>query len=229
MSDGRPLKAPPVVAELGRPETPEETAARKAENSRLHRVRQTNRNLVYSLLVCLGLVVVIVAVVPRGNGVGVTTVDYRRLAAQAQHSVSDPLLAPAVPTTWKANAAELRSADSVSSWYVGFVTPNSGYAGYNQGFRANDTWLSDLLNGARSTSTTTIGGHPWRVFDQRAAGQAAGNAQYGLATRIGTTYLVTYGTAGPAAIRSLAAHLLKSAQAAGITGAASAPGGPTTG
>lgn len=229
MSGIQPPRAPRVVAELGRPETPEETAARRAENSRLHRVRQTWRNLVYSLLVCLGLVVVIVAVVPRGTGVSAPAVDYRQLASQAQNSVSDRLLAPSVPAGWTANAAELRVSDRVTSWYVGFVTPDSGYVGYNQGLRANDTWLSDLVNGARSDSVTTIGGHPWRVYDQRSQGQAAGNAQYALATRIGSTYLVTYGTTDPPAIRSLAARLVASAQASGITGTAAAPGGPSTG
>lgn len=223
-----------MVAELGRPETPQETAARKAENRRLHRARQTSRNLVYSLLVCLGLVAVIVALVPRGTGVTAPPVDYRTLASQAQAqqtngAAGDPLLAPSVPAGWTANAAELRVSDRVTSWYVGFVTPNSGYVAYNQGLRANDTWLSDLVNGARSDSVATIGGRPWRVYDQRSQGQAAGNAQYALATRIGSTYLVTYGTADPAAIRSLAARLVADAHASGITGTASAPGGPPTG
>jgi hypothetical protein len=44
-------KAKRVVAELGRPETPEEEAARRAENSRLYRQRKTVNNLVYSLIV----------------------------------------------------------------------------------------------------------------------------------------------------------------------------------
>ena len=57
----RPSRESRVVAELGRPETAEETAARKAENSRNHRSRQTVNNLVYSLLATLGIVVVIVA------------------------------------------------------------------------------------------------------------------------------------------------------------------------
>jgi hypothetical protein len=53
MSDLRPEGR--VVAELGRPETPAETAARKAESSRLHRQRQTVNNLVYSLIATLGI------------------------------------------------------------------------------------------------------------------------------------------------------------------------------
>jgi hypothetical protein len=56
-------RQPRIVAELGRPETPEETAARKAENSRKHRENQTLRNLVFALLSSLAVVLVLVLVV----------------------------------------------------------------------------------------------------------------------------------------------------------------------
>ena len=44
-------KQPRVVAELGRPETPDETAARKAASSAAYRSSKTVRNLVVALLV----------------------------------------------------------------------------------------------------------------------------------------------------------------------------------
>ena len=62
-NDGVPER--PIVAELGRPETPEETANRKAERSRLHRSNQTALNLVAALIVCLVVVLLIVLVVVR--------------------------------------------------------------------------------------------------------------------------------------------------------------------
>ena len=37
---------PRIVAELGRPETPDETASRKAESSRVYRASQNTRNLI---------------------------------------------------------------------------------------------------------------------------------------------------------------------------------------
>ena len=43
-------KEPAIVAELGRPETPDETAERKAETSRKHRAGQTTFNLVVALI-----------------------------------------------------------------------------------------------------------------------------------------------------------------------------------
>ncbi|MGN6743473.1 MAG: DUF4245 domain-containing protein, partial [Amnibacterium sp.] len=200
-------KPPRVVAELGRPETPEETEARKAEGRRLRRQRQTARNLVYSLLVCVALVIVIVIAVPRGTPPAHPAIDYRTLAAQSQGSVDRPLLAPAVPSSWKANAAELRTADGVTSWYVGFVLPRDEFLSYTEGLAGNPTWLADVLESARPTGTTTVGGLTWRVYDRRGLGDAAGNVAYALSTRIGTTDLVVTGTATPAETRGLAADL----------------------
>jgi hypothetical protein len=212
-----------VVAELGRPETPEETEARVAEGRRLRRQRQNARNLVYSLLACVVLVVVIVLAVPRGAPPERPAVDYRSLASQSQGSVDRPLLAPATPSTWKANAAELRTADGVTSWYVGFVLPKNEFLSYTEGLNGNSTWLADQLDSAAAGGTTTVGGLPWRVYDQRSLGDAAGNVAYALATRIGTTDLVVAGTATPAEARALATALAAQAASKGLTGTETAP------
>jgi hypothetical protein len=212
-----------VVAELGRPETPEETESRVAEGRRLRRQRQNARNLAYSLIVCVVLVVVIVLAVPRGTPPARPPVDYRSLASQSQDSVDRPLLAPTTPATWKANAAELRTADGVTSWYVGFVLPKNEFLSYTEGLNGNSTWLADQLASAPAGGTTTVGGLPWRVYDQRSLGDAAGNVAYALSTRIGTTDLVVAGTATPAEARSLAAALAAQAAAKGLTGTETAP------
>jgi hypothetical protein len=209
-------KPPRVVAELGRPETPEETEARKAEGRRLRRQRQTARNLVYSLIVCVALVLVIVIAVPRGTPPARPAVDYRTLASQSQGAVEKPLLAPAVPSSWKANAAELRTADGVTSWYVGFVLPRDEFLSYTEGLNGNPTWLADVLDSARATGTTTIGGLTWRVYDRRQLGDAAGNVAYALSTRVGTTDLVVTGTATPAETRALAADLAAEAASSSL-------------
>lgn len=203
--------SPRVVAELGRPETPEEAAARTAENRRLRRTRQTARNLVGSLVVCLGLVAVLIALVPRGVPVEQPVVDYRTAAAQAEDTAGVPLLAPSVPASWRANSAELRRADGVTSWYVGFVLPGDVFLAYTQGIRANPTWLADTLESAPADGTARLGGLTWRVYDQRDRGAAAGNVAYGLATTVGTTDLVVYGTAPAAEARRLATDLAATA------------------
>jgi Protein of unknown function (DUF4245) len=215
--------APRIAAELGRPETPEETEARLAENRRLRRARQTTRNLVASLVVCLALVAVIVALVPRGVPVEQPQVDYRAAASQAEDSAGLPLLAPPVPSTWHANSAELRRSGGVSSWYVGFVVPGDGFLAYTEGIRANPTWLSNTLESARAGGTARLGGLTWRVYDQRDRGSDAGNVAYGLATTVGTTDLVVYGTAPAADARRLATTLATAAASRGLQGANTVP------
>jgi hypothetical protein len=175
------------------------------------------------LIVCVALVIVIVLAVPRGAPPTQPAIDYRALASQSQGTVARPLLAPSTPPTWTANAAELRSTDGVTSWYVGFVLPRNEFLSYTEGIDGNSTWLADQLDSAQAGGTTTIGGLPWRVYDRRSLGDAAGNVAYALSTRIGTTDLVVAGTAGPAETRSLAAALAAQAASKGLTGTETAP------
>ncbi|GAA3594198.1 hypothetical protein GCM10022198_17500 [Klugiella xanthotipulae] len=190
-------KPPRVVAELGRPETAAETAARKAENSRLYRSRKTINNLVLSLLACLAAVVIIVLAVPRGNYTAERDVDYVQVAADSQPSIEQTLIVPELPDGWKANIAELRhsSADDVTSWYVGWVTPEENFAALSQGFNANENWVATQLERSLATGTEQIGGFTWTVYDHRDSRDDTGNVDYALTTVAQDSSYVVYGTA----------------------------------
>ncbi|WP_285116144.1 DUF4245 domain-containing protein [Leifsonia sp. fls2-241-R2A-40a] len=200
-----------VVAELGRPETPEETAARKAENSANHRNRQTVNNLVYSLIATLALVAIIVLVVPRGNPTATKpSVDYTSIAQQAKGSEPDAFLVPKLPSGWTSNNAELRTktADKVDSWYIGLITPKQQFIGITQGFGANDSWVSDQVAKSRIKDTREIDGVTWDVYDNRAAGSGSnGNVDYALVTTAGDSTIVVFGTAVDAEFRTVASSL----------------------
>ena len=198
-------KPPAIVAELGRPETPEETAARKAEDSRKHRAKQTSTNLWLSLLATLAVAVVLVLIVPRGDNPIDPDVDYVAVAADAQTSVTSPLVVPKLPDNWKSNAAELRSGGSseVVSWYVGFITPNRDYLAYSQGIDGNPTWLANLLDNRRSTGTASIGGLSWDAYDYRDQSDP-GNLAYALSTTVDGQVYAVYGTADDAEVKVLA-------------------------
>ncbi len=203
-------KPPAVVAELGRPETPEETAARKAQNSANHRNRQTVNNLVYSLIATVALVIVIVLVVPRGNPTNTTPpVDYAAVAQEAQGSEPDRLLVPSLPEGWKANSAELRTktADGVDSWYIGLLTPKGEYIGVTQGFDANDSWVADQVAKSRIAGTRDVDGVRWDVYDNRKASSDAGNVAYALTTDAGHSSIIVFGTADDAEFRTVASSL----------------------
>ena len=208
-------RPPRVVAELGRPETPDETAARKAENSRLHRQRQTVLNLVLSLGASLLVVLVIVLLVPRSDTAMTRDVDVAPIAEQAQVASDDPLAVPELPDGWRANAAELRTSqvDEVTAWYVGYLTPSDEYLGMYQGLDANPTWVAGLLARTLATGTTTIDGIEYTVYDNRESSDDIGNAHYALTTEAGGTTFVLLGTATDEEFMTLASALTPTIEA----------------
>jgi len=201
-------KEPKIVAGLGRPETAEESRARKAENSRLYVQRKTVNNLVLSLLATVGLVAVIFFAVPRSNVTPAWQVDYVVLSEQAALSLNGTLLTPAMPSDWAANAAEVRSsaADGVASWYIGFITPSSEFIGYQEALVANPTWVSNTLKGNAPTGTRTIGAQEWTEYDYRSM-EDAKNLAYALVTVDGDSTFVLYGTANDAEFTALAEEI----------------------
>jgi hypothetical protein len=201
---------PAVVAELGRPETPEETAARKAESSRNHRTRQTVNNLVYSLLATLAVVAVIVLMVPRDNSPAERkNVDYAQLATEAAGSEPDPLVTPKLPAGWTSNAARLDAgaSDGVDSWYIGLITPDEQYIALTQGFKANDTWIAGELKNSIATGTRSVDGVRWTVYDNRRSSRDVGDVEYAMVAESGASTYILYGTATTADFRTVARAL----------------------
>jgi hypothetical protein len=199
-------KPPAVVAELGRPETAQETADRKAENSRRHRSAQTARNLVGATLASLAIVVFLVIVVVRPNPTPAEPIDYATLAAEAQAGIAEPLIVPALPDTWSANSARVEVRSKVTTWYVGFITPGAEFIAFNQGIDANPSWTSTVLGDAQQTSTETIDGIEWAVYDRRDS-ENPGNFAYSLATDLEGSSIVIHGTASPEEFDLMAASI----------------------
>ncbi|MBX3098404.1 MAG: DUF4245 domain-containing protein [Salinibacterium sp.] len=196
-------KQPPVVAELGRPETADETAARKSETSRRHRANQTLLNLVVALLGSLLVVLFLVTVVVRPTPPPTIGIDYAAVAGEAQVDASEMLLAPVLPEGWSANDARFEKKQQVPTWYIGFLTPGEQYIGLDQGLGANPTWQAALLDNVNQTATVTIDGIEWAVFDQRTASDP-GNYAFSLATTHGDSTILLHGTASDEEFQILA-------------------------
>ncbi|SBN62549.1 Protein of unknown function (DUF4245) [Curtobacterium sp. 9128] len=200
----------PVVAELGRPETAEETWARKDSARRARRQHQTAFNLVLALIASLGIVVFLVAVVARPDGAVDRSVDYQQVAAQADVP-GVTLAAPELPDSYSANRADYKdkAADGVDVWTVGFLTPDKQYVGLQQGIDANPTWVANQLDQHAATGSRSIGGTKWTVYDRRAEGKDAGNQAYSLVATFGQNTVVLAGTADDASFRKIAAGVAK--------------------
>jgi hypothetical protein len=185
-----------IVAELGRPETPEETAARKAESSRVYRSSKTFRNLVAALIAILAVVAVVYFIVPRGEPAPRPPIDVGAEATALEASLGREVLVADVPDGWGVNGAAMEGS-GVEAWTVVYVPEgDQGFLRVAQGFDAPEAWPAQVLSGARATGTVKIDGVTWdeyRVADP----DRAGNISYALSTEAGPDRVLLYGSASP--------------------------------
>jgi hypothetical protein len=204
--DGRP-----IVAELGRAETPQEIADRKAASRLAHRNNQSVLNLVIALGASLLIVFVIVVIVVRPDQGGAPrNVDWTAVARDAQQSVSTTLAVPTLPKTWSANRAEFQdtssASDGVANWQIGFLTPSTQYIGLTQGINANASWVSTQLSDKKATGSHQYGGVTWQVYDHR-TDPSPGNLAYALVSTFGESTIVLAGTGSTPEFATLATEI----------------------
>lgn len=198
-----PQRAQRVVAELGRPETPDETAARKAESSRIYRSSQTFRNLIAAIIVTVAVVLIVIFGVPRGELPERESIDPAPIAAQATESLGRDIVVPAVPSDWRVNAAEVSSDGGSSAWSIAYVPDDEGFIRFAQAFDADEAWARSALSGSAPTDTLRIDGIDWDVFEPADPSRAA-NISYALGTQAGADYVLLYGAATPEQTAELA-------------------------
>ncbi|MEO6309396.1 MAG: DUF4245 domain-containing protein [Leifsonia sp.] len=210
-------RQPRVVAELGRPETPDETADRLAENSRKYRAQKTVNNLVLSLLATLAAVLFIVLIVPRSDTPLDRHIDLNQVATQAQVGVDQTLVNPELPDGWRANAATWRSgaSDKVASWEIGLLTPSHQFIGVTQAIDANATWLATRLQNQAASDTVTVDGVVWDVYRNTVPEKDRGNFDFALTTALGRSTYVLIGTAPETEFTTLATLLAPQIQSNG--------------
>lgn len=202
-------KQPPIVAELGRPETPDETAARKAASSKAYRGSQTVRNLVAALLVTVAVVAVIIFAVPRGEPVKTEEIDVAGIAAGVESTMESPAIVPELDDFWRVNAAELQSGATVV-WEITLAPAaddERGFIKVAQAFDADSSWAPQRLNGNAPTDEVRIGGLDWDVYTLGDAGANA-NVSYAIGTQAGDDYVLLYGSRSAASTADLAESLV---------------------
>lgn len=186
-----------VVAHLGRPETPQEAADRKAESSRRYRSSKTFRNLIAALLVTVAVVLVVVAAVPRGEPAPRPAPDVPALAADIERDLGRPVLSPSLGEGWRVNQASTEGVGGTEAWTMVYVrSGESGFLRVAQGFKADEAWVGQVLDGTRSTETVDIDGITWNVY-RPSNPSGTGNIDYALATPAGPDHVLVYGDAAP--------------------------------
>jgi hypothetical protein len=202
-------KQAPIVAELGRPETPDETAARKAATSKAYRGSQTFRNLVAALLVTVAVVAVIIFAVPRGEPVAPEKIDVAGIAAGVESTMESPAIVPELDGFWRVNDAELQSGATVV-WEITLAPAaddERGFIKLAQAFDTDSSWAPQRLNGNAPTDETRIGGLDWDVYELGDA-NANANISYAIGTQAGDDYVLLYGSRSADSTAELAESLV---------------------
>lgn len=133
-----------------------------------HRAKQTLRNLVLSLIACLGLVVVIVLAVPRDESVRIQHIDYASVAADVQSANPElEVIQPKLPAGWWCNKATWNSTptDGVRTLTMGFIGPDNQYVGFTQAFEVNPTWFVGQLGDGAAALGAKPAGDGWYRYD----------------------------------------------------------------
>lgn len=201
-------KPAPIVAELGRAETPEETAARKAEFSKNYRASQSFRNLIAALIITLAVVAVVIFGVPRGEPASEREIDMVGIAADVESTMQSPVIVPDLGDFWRVNAAELQGG-AVNVWKIALAPAaedERGFITVAQGFDADASWAPQMLGGTASTDTTRIGGLDWDVY--AVAGKTDNNVRYAIGTQAGDDYVLLYGARSADSTAELAESLI---------------------
>lgn len=190
-------RGPRVVAELGRPETAEETAARKAANSKAYRESQNFRNLIVALVATVAIVLVMFLIVPRGDLPDRESIDPAPIAAEAAKEFGT-VLVPELSgeaAGWRINAAEVVPGDP-ASWEIVYAPDDDGFLRIAQGFDADETWAARKLGGAAPTDEVEIDGLTWQVYKLDPSDN--GNVANALGTQAGADHILLYGSTSAA-------------------------------
>jgi len=159
----------------------------------------------------LGLMAVVIAVLlligPARTlvfpgGATMQPVDYSHRVA-AFKDVAGIVLAPTdLPPGWRSNVATFDSTGGRAHLHVGFATPGSRFAGFDESNGPSAQLIRSVLGarGTAATGTTTIAGQTWEERRSRRGEQA-------LTLTTGPLTIVVTGSATDAQLRALAGSL----------------------
>jgi uncharacterized protein DUF4245 len=127
-------------------------------------------NMVRSLLVILGMVAVLVAIVPRTEGITQPPVDAASVVADAVTQSGLPFAAPVgLPAGWApTNARYAPSTDGLPTWQGGWTTPSGGYVAIRQTKAASPAWLASATSDGTPTGQVEVGGREWTRYEAAA-------------------------------------------------------------
>jgi len=180
VTDNGPVDADPTT-EPARPaddlEVPEDWAERtdddSAEVARIReeraskRLRQTVRDMVISMLVVSGAVILLVAPWNRTAPDTVRVVDPTTVVQGARATEPWPVLAPqGLPSTWRCTNARISTAaDGQDVVHLGYLTPSTTSAAIDQSATKQLTFVRETTLDAQPVGSAQIDGVTWQKLE----------------------------------------------------------------
>ena len=168
-------------------EDPAEIERQREERAR-KRLRQTARDMLISMVVVAGAVLLLVLPWNRGPADPIKTVDPAPVIAGARATQSWPVLAPTgQPATWRCTSARISTAsDGQDVVHLGYLTPSTTYVGLEQSATKETSFVRDQTLVADKTGTRVIGSSTWATYET-----ADGAHRSYVLVQDGATYVVT--------------------------------------
>ncbi|HSN06643.1 MAG TPA: DUF4245 domain-containing protein [Candidatus Angelobacter sp.] len=168
---------------------PAAVAAMREERAS-RRLRQTIRDMLISMLVVSGAVVLLVAPWNRSAPDPVRVVDPTTVVAGARATEPWPVLAPTgTPATWRCTIARILTAgDGQDVVHLAYLTPGTTSVGLDQSATRELTFVSEQTVGGRPAGSAVIGGATWQKLES-----ADGSRRSYVRQADGATYVVSGG------------------------------------
>ncbi len=168
------------------------------------RMRQTVRDMLISMLVVSGVVVLLVLPWNRGSSDPVRVVDPAPVVAGARAAEPWPVLAPqGLSADWRCTSARISTAsDGQDVVRLGYVTPAATSAGLVQSATKEVAFVRDESVGGDAVGTVDVAGRTWQELE------SPDGTRRSLVRQVdGATYVVT-GSASWADLQTFTASLV---------------------
>lgn len=156
------------------------------EEARRKRGRQTARDMIISMVVVAGAVLLIwLPTRPSPPSDTVKVVDPAPVIQGARQAETWPVLAPVgLPAGWRCTSARIeQAADGQDVVHLGYLSPTQTYVGLEQSATKATSFVYDASVGGREKGAAEVAGQQWTTYeneagDHRALVRAADGATY---------------------------------------------------
>ncbi len=135
-----------------------------SEARRRRSLNTTSRDMLVSMAVIVGLILVFLLLVPRPNTIPQRTLDVPAAARAATTDLGFAPADPALPEGWTARTANVqRGTSDLPTWHLTYTSPSGHYVGVQQAAKATPAWEARQVTDGAEQGTISVGGKTWVI------------------------------------------------------------------